>query len=67
MNRDQLIRALRRYAKDRGLRFEVDTKKGNGSHYRVRLGDKVSTLQKDLNPGRIERFLKQLEVTPADL
>lgn len=67
MNRDQLIRALRRYAKDRGLRFEVDTKKGSGSHYRVRLGDKVSTLQKDLNPGRIERFLKQLGVTPADL
>ena len=67
MNRDQLIRSLRRFAKDRSLRFEVDTKKGNGSHYRVRLGDKISILQKDLNPGRIERFLKQLGVTPADL
>lgn len=67
MNRDGLIRELRRYAKDRDLRFEVDKKKGNGSHYRVKLGDKVSTLQNDLNPGRIERFLKQLGVNPADI
>ncbi|MEN5084277.1 hypothetical protein ABE438_17490 [Bosea sp. TWI1241] len=67
MNRDQLIRSLRRYARNRSIRFEVDTKKGSGSHYRVRLGDKVSTLQNDLNPGRIERFLKQLGVNLADL
>lgn len=67
MNRDQLIRSLRRYAKDRGIRFEVDAKKGNGSHYRIRVGDKVSTLQKELNPGRIERFLKQVGVDPADV
>lgn len=67
MNRNQLVRALRAYAKDRDIRFEVDTKKGNGSHYRVRVGDKVSTLQKDLNPGRIERFLRQLAIDPADI
>lgn len=67
MTRDQLIRRLRRYAKDHNLGFEVDTKKGNGSHYRVKLGSQVSTLQKDLNPGRIERFLKQLGIDPADV
>ena len=67
MNRDQLIRKLRRYAKTRGLFFEVDTKRGNGSHDRIRLGDQISTIQSDLNPGRIERILKQLNVILRDL
>ena len=68
MNRDGLIRALRKYARKQGLPpLQVDKKRGDGSHYRVRLGDKVTTVQKDLNPGRIERVLKQLNVNPADL
>lgn len=67
MNRDQLIRKLRRYAKQRGLAFDLDTKRGNGSHYRVRLGTEISTIQSDLNPGRIERILKQLNVSLHDL
>lgn len=67
MTREQLIQALRRYARKRNLRFEVDTKKGDGSHYRIRVGDEVSTLQMHLNPGRIRRLLKQLHVDPADL
>jgi hypothetical protein len=67
VNRDQLVRALRRYCRKRGISIAVDTKKGNGSHYRVKIGDRVSTLQMDLNPGRIERFLKQLGIDPADI
>ena len=68
MNRDQLIRALRKYVRKRGMEpFIVDTKKGSGSHYRIRLGSEVTTVQSDLNPGRIERILKQLKVNPADL
>ena len=35
------------------LAFTVDTKNGSGSHYRVRLGAQVTTVQSDLNPGRI--------------
>lgn len=67
MNRDQLVRALRRYCRKRGIALEVDKKKGNGSHYRVKVGGAISTLQMELNPGRIERFLKQLGIDPADL
>lgn len=67
MNRDQLIRALRRYAKTRDLAFQVDTKRGKGSHYRVRVGERVTTIQNDLNAGRIERILKQLNVRQGDL
>ena len=65
MTREQLIQSLRRYCKKRDIPFEVDTKKGNGSHYRVRVGDQVTTVQQGLNPGRIERILKQLGVDPA--
>ena len=67
MNRDQLVRALRRYARARELPFKVETKRGKGSHYRVRVGDRVTTIQKDLTPGRIERALKQLNVNLGDL
>jgi predicted RNA binding protein YcfA (HicA-like mRNA interferase family) len=47
--------------------MEARQEEGKGSHYRVRVGAKVTTIQKDLNPGRIERILKQLGVSPADL
>ncbi len=64
-SRDQVIQALRRYCKKNGIPFEVDRKKGKGSHYWVRVGDRATTVQQKLNPGRIERFLKQLGVDPT--
>lgn len=67
MTREQLLRALRRYARKRGLELVVDRSKGNGSHYRVKLDGRVSTLQDKLGPGRIERFLRQIGIEPADL
>jgi hypothetical protein len=67
MNREQLIRRLRKYARKRDLRFEVDTRKGSGSHFIVEVGSERTTLQSDLNPGRIERALKQLKIDPAAL
>lgn len=67
MNRTQLIQALKRYARKRKLHFLEDRKKGKGSHYLVEVGDKGTTVQSDLNPGRIQRILKQLGVDPADL
>lgn len=67
MNREQLVRALRKYCRKRGIRFEIDERKGKGSHYVVTVGDKTSTLQASLKPGKIERFLKQVAINPADL
>ncbi|RYE43624.1 MAG: hypothetical protein EOP24_27755 [Hyphomicrobiales bacterium] len=67
MNRDQLIRALKAYCRKRELHFLEDRKKGKGSHYRVEVGDKWTTVQSDLNPGKIRTILKQLGVDPADL
>jgi mRNA interferase HicA len=62
-----LIRALRKYARKQELRFELDKKKGKGSHYTIFIGDEFTTLQAELTPGRIERALKQLKISSADL
>lgn len=62
MNREQLIRELRKYARDNDLSFEVDTRRGKGSHYLVSLGDRTTTIQSDINEGRAKRIRKQLGV-----
>ena len=67
MNREQLIRALRKLARKEGKHFLLDSRKGKGSHYRVEYGSKWTTVQSDLNPGRITRILRQLDIDPADL
>ncbi|MGD1038714.1 MAG: type II toxin-antitoxin system HicA family toxin [Roseiarcus sp.] len=65
MNREQLIRALRALAKEKGVSFAVDRQAGKGSHYRIEFDGRKSTVQDKLNPGRIRRILKQLEIDPA--
>ena len=66
MTRDALIRALRRYAKERELPFEVNKAGGKGSHYRVRLAGAVTTVQSgELSPPLVRRICKQLNVDPA--
>jgi len=67
MNRDQLIRAIRKLARKRNVHFLVDKKKGKGSHYRVEFGAKWTIIQSDLTPRRIERLLDQLDIDPADI
>jgi hypothetical protein len=67
MNREQLIRAIGKLARKRGIHFKLDKAKGKGSHYRVEFGSKWTTVQHDLNPGRIQRILRQLDIDPADI
>ena len=68
MKRDALIRDLRRLARKRSLPFDVDAGAGKGSHYRVRIGGAVTTIQSgELSPFHVERICKQLQVNPADL
>lgn len=67
MNRDQLIRALRKYARKQGLTWDLDKNKGKGSHYWVQVGEHDTTVQDKLDPLRIKRILNQLKVEPGDL
>lgn len=66
MKREALIRDLRQYARKHNLSFEVDTAAGKGSHYRVRLGTEVTTIQSgELSPFHVKRIREQLKVNPA--
>ena len=66
MKRDALVRSLRRYATKQNLAFELDKAGGKGSHYRLRVGDAVTTVQGgELSPLLVNRICKQLGVDPA--
>ena len=68
MEREKLIRDLRRYARKRKLDFNLRTDRGKGAHYRLRLGDKITTIQSgDLSPLHVKRICEQLGIDPADL
>lgn len=67
MNRDQLLRKLRKHARKSGVDFEVQKDRGKGGHYLVKFGARRTTVQSDLNPGKIRTILSQLGVDPSDL
>lgn len=71
MTRDELIRRLRRIAKKRGLRFEVDREHGKGSHWVIRLGTNMQPVPQassgDLRTGTLRGILRGLGLRPRDL
>ncbi len=63
MKREALIRELRALARKRGLAFEVFTDKGKGSHCRVRLGDRMTTIQSgELSKLMVRTIRRQLGI-----
>lgn len=63
MKREALLRELRALARKQGRTFEVFTDKGKGSHYRVRFGDRLTTVQSDdLSKLMVARIKKQLGI-----
>jgi len=61
MEREKFIRQLRKEAKAEGLRFEIDRKLGKGSHYRLRVGNRLATVKSgDLSPVYMRMVRKQL-------
>ncbi len=67
MNREQLIRALRKYARKRDIPFELMKDRGKGGHFLVEVGAKRTIVQDKLSPLHVERILKQLEIDPTAL
>lgn len=63
MKREQLLRELRKIAKDRKMELEIFEDKGKGSHYRVRLNGKMTTIKSgELTPTYVRLVKKQLGV-----
>jgi hypothetical protein len=63
MTREALLRELRKTARTLGLEFEVVANRGKGSHYRVRLGNRMTTIKSgELKPGYVRLIKQQLGV-----
>ncbi|MBF8272339.1 MAG: hypothetical protein HW380_1444, partial [Magnetococcales bacterium] len=70
MNGNELIRKLRKYAKDQGGDFRFISGHGKGSHGRIYLGQYFTTIknrQKEIQPGLLSAMLKQLGLTRQDI
>ncbi|MDP9573013.1 UNVERIFIED_ORG: hypothetical protein J2W66_003506 [Agrobacterium larrymoorei] len=63
MKREQFLRELRKIAKDRQLDLEIFEDKGKGSHYRVKLNGKMTTIKSgELTPTYVRLVRKQLGI-----
>ena len=63
MKREQFLIELRRIARERNAELEVIENRGKGSHYRLKLNGKRSTLKSgDLSPLYMKLVKKQLGI-----
>jgi hypothetical protein len=59
-DRKKFLRGLRDDAKSAGFEFFVDSKKGKGSHYRVTIGNRTTTVPEKISPLMAKIIRKQL-------
>ena len=65
----EFIRRTRQYAKRQGLEFWYDQRKGKGSHGRLFMGDRLTTIKsgnKVIGKGLLHKMLKDLNIDPKD-
>jgi mRNA interferase HicA len=70
MTGNELLRRLRRLARQRGLTFLYEGRPGKGGHGRVYVGDRFTTipaLTREITPGLLSKILRDLGVTRRDL
>ena len=63
MNGREFVRRARRYARRRKLEFRFDTTSGKGSHGRLHLGGRLTTVPYgEIGPGLFASMLKDLDI-----
>ncbi|NJN23717.1 MAG: type II toxin-antitoxin system HicA family toxin [Acaryochloridaceae cyanobacterium RL_2_7] len=70
MTGKELIKLLKKLAKQRQLQIRYENKRGKGSHITLYLGDRyavIPDLKKELKTGTLNAILKQLDVDKQDL
>lgn len=66
----EFLRKLRRFAHDNRIGFRYEPSMGKGSHGRVWLGSRSTTIKdpnKELGPGLLAAMCRDLAVHPRDL
>ncbi len=71
MTRDELIRRLRRLARERRVEFEIDREHGKGGHWMVKFGTVVQPVPqsggRDLKRGILHGILRNFRLKLRDL
>lgn len=70
MNGHEFERKIRRIGRQRGVHVAFDSGHGKGSHGRLYLGSRFTTLKdrrKEIGPGLLKAMLDQLGLTRTDL
>ena len=70
MKGSELVRKLRRLAKQREVEFSYDARHGKGSHGQLLFGDRLTTVKdptKEIGPGLLHAMLNQLGLTKDEL
>jgi mRNA interferase HicA len=67
INSKTFIRSVRRYARRHGLHFHFDARKGKGSHGRLYLGNRFTTLKHGtISTGLARKMIRDLGINPED-
>ena len=70
MNGNELLKKLKKIAKDRNMELSIDSKRGKGSHITVTLGERKTVLKdrkKEIGEGLLRAILNQLGLDKDDL
>ena len=62
IKRNEAIKIIRAEAKKRGLDVALNTKAGKGSHAKITVGDRQTTIAAKINPIMLKAILKQLNL-----
>ncbi len=63
MRGTEFVRRVRRYARNAGLEFRFERSAGKGSHGRLRLGGKTTSVKgSEIGKGLLAAMLKELEI-----
>lgn len=65
-DQDEFIRRLRKFARKANVLVSVDRSKGKGSHARVKYGNRVATVPRNIGTGLRREILKQLAIDPNE-
>ena len=70
MTGDEFVRRIRALGRERGVAVRFETRAGKGSHGRLYLGDRFTTLKdrrKEISPGLLAAMLRQLGLSREDI
>ena len=70
MNGKELLRKIKKLAKEKGETFEIFKAHGKGSHGTLKYGDNKTTIKdpkKEIGPGLLKKMLDQLNIDKDDI